>query len=62
MKNLNGQNNDRKIPDEIVIDDNTYYDKNDVIEQLNYFFTTISDRLKSNDTENHDTVNYDFKS
>ena len=52
---------DRKIPDEILIDDNTYHVKNDVIEQLNDFFTTISDRLKSNDTQNHDTVNYDFK-
>ena len=61
IKNLSGQNIDRKILDEIVIDDNTHRDKNDVIEQLNYFFTTISDRLKSNDTQNHDTVNYDFK-
>ena len=61
IKNLSGQNFDRKIPNKIVTDDNTYHDKNDVTEQLNYFFTTISDRLNSNDTQNHDTVNYDFK-
>ena len=31
------------------------------MEQLNYFFKTISGKLKSNDMQNHDTANYDFK-
>ena len=61
IKSLSGHNDDRKKPDETVIDDNTNHGKNDVTEQLIFFFTTIRDRLKSNETQNHDTANYDFK-
>ena len=38
IKSLNGQNEGMKIPDEINIDGNTFKQKHDVIEKLNYFF------------------------
>ena len=38
VKSLSGQNDDRKVPDQIVIDDVSYQTENDITEQLNCFF------------------------
>ena len=48
------------IPDEILIDGNTFQDKHDLIEQLNYFFSSISNRLNSGDSQTNDINEYDF--
>ena len=40
-----------KIPDEINIDGNTFKQKHGVIEQLNYLFSSINKRLKSDDSQ-----------
>ena len=60
IKSLNGQNEGMKIQDEINIDGNTFKQKHDVIEQLNYFFSSISKRLKSDDSQTNDINEYDF--
>ena len=61
VKSLSGQNDDRKVPDQIVIDDVSYQTENDITEQLNCFFSTISDRLRSEGSETHDVANFDLK-
>ena len=61
VKSLSGQNDDRKVPDQIVIEDVSYQTENDIIEQLNCLFSTISDRLRSEDSETHDIANFYLK-
>ena len=60
IKSLNGQNEGTKIPDEVNIDGNTFKQKHEVIQQLNYFFSSISKRLKSDDSQTNDINEYDF--
>ena len=43
VKSLSGQNDDGKVPDQIVIDDVSYQTENDISEQLNCSFSTISE-------------------
>ena len=46
-KKLNGQNNTAKIPDIVTINDSSFNEPQDVIEKLNVFFSTINDKLKT---------------
>ena len=47
MKNLNNQSDDRGLPQEIVIDNIKSCESNDIVNRLNQYFTSISERLNS---------------
>ena len=47
MKNLNTQSNDRSLPQGTVIDDIKSCESNDIVNRLNQYFTSISERLNS---------------
>ena len=49
-----------KIPDEIEVDGNTVSYSQDVTEKLNYFFSTISDKLKAQQTKLKPGTNADI--
>ena len=47
MRHLNNQSDDRGLPQEIVIDDIKNCESNDIVNRLNQYFTSISERLNS---------------
>ena len=60
MKDLKGNSSGRKLPDEIIVDDVSYHNKSDILEKLFYFFSTTSDKLRSEHSANQDKSDYDF--
>ena len=47
VRNLNNQSDDRGLPQEIVIYDIKSCESNDIVNRLNQYFTSISERLNS---------------
>ena len=47
VRNISGKNNEKRIPQEIIIDNESINEKTDIIENLNLFFSKISEKLKS---------------
>ena len=51
VKNLKNKSDDRGLPKEIVIDDIKSCDSNDIVNKLNEYFTSISKRLNSEQSQ-----------
>ena len=51
MKNLKNKLDDRGLPKEIVIDDIKSCESNDIVNKLNEYFTSISKRLNSEQSQ-----------
>ena len=47
VRNISGNNNGQQIPKEINVDNKRIYEGDEVIEKLNLFFSTISETLVS---------------
>ena len=60
IKNINGSSADNKIPDEIIVDDVSYNEKSEILNKLNGFFSTISDKLKSDRSAGTVDKDYNF--
>ena len=57
IKDLSGQTSAPRIPDELITDEGTSNDPNTIIEKLNCFFASISDKLKDQQTKQRDKNN-----
>ena len=51
MKNLKNKSDGRGLPKEIVIDDIRRCESNDIVNKLNEYFTSISKRLNSEQSQ-----------
>ena len=51
IKNLDNKSTASKLPDELIIDEEKLNDPTVIIEKLNCFFSTISEKMKSQQTE-----------
>ena len=58
IKDLNGKTAASKLPDELVIDGDSYCEPQDVVEKLNIFFSSISDKLKTNQSNQGSGVDW----
>ena len=61
-KNLNGHLNEKDIPDEMILDGQPTTDTLSILEKLNQFFSTISERLQAEqpqDSPEFDSTNLD---
>ena len=47
MKDINGKSKENKLPDELTVNGNSTTDPHTISECLNTFFSTISDKLQS---------------
>ena len=58
IKDLNGKTAASKFPNELVIDGDSYREPQDVVEKLNIFFSSISDKLKTNKSDQGSGVDW----
>ena len=58
IKDLNGKTAASKLPDELIIDGDSYCEQQDVVEKLNIFFSSISDKLKTNQSNQGSGVDW----
>ena len=58
VKDLNGKTAASKLPDELVIGCDSYLEPQDVVEKLNIFFSSISDKMKTNQSNQGSGVDW----
>ena len=58
MKKLKGTQNYHTLPQELVLNSQHYHETSDIIEKLNYYFTTISEKLK--DEHPQESIPFEF--
>lgn len=46
MKNIKGTQNNHTLPEGLVFNNQAYYETSEIIENLNHYFATISEKLK----------------